>query len=396
MPEVLALASGQAPTDPRALDEELAMIRMLMGRGDIPGAHALCRRVLDENPRSGAVMVAMGDIASADAAWAEAVSWYERALEVEFSPDLMQRLAEARNRAARGATVAPSEPRTPSGESQPTPVVGPAVGGGTQSRQKARDRQTLGIVIAAFLVVTLAAALLVRSATNNGSRGSSVPRPRASTSAPPVTPSVPAPQPAAQGGAYVAAPAGAGAAQTPPPVSHTGRQPTPAPPSAPPAVITTSREHQLLNRMRMEKWSDGTRVPGTASMASDPYAGQAIVTLHAPRTADVWSFEADILTAAYRVAASALRNDPDLQTVVVRCIGRALTEDGQDEDVAVFRAAVPRARISDWLNRNELPSFEQMNQQIFEGVWWDKEAEARVLERFAQRGAARAEDEEEM
>jgi hypothetical protein len=383
-------SAGQRP-----LDDELAMIAMMTGRGDLAAARALCHRLLEDAPHEARLLAAMGDISVADGAWVDAVDWYERALEADFDPTVMQRLAGARSRSLHPGAAPSTASATPAAPVAPSTraPAGPAVAGGSQARGQARDRQIIGIVIAVVVIMSLTTVFLVRSANRRPERPRSATTPQAAVpaAAQPSRAAAPQPSGAPATPAVPAATPADGAA----PVRHTGQAPRPAEAPLPPAVITTSREHQLLRRMHMEKWGEGTRVSGTASMASDPYTGQSIITIHAPRTAEVWQFEADILTATYRIALSALRNDQDLQTVVVRCVGTVAGEDGQEEEVPVFRAAVPRARVVEWLQRSDMPSFEQMNQGIFEGVWWDKNAEARCLDRQSRRPAPRADEEDD-
>ena len=119
-------------------------------------------------------------------------------------------------------------------------------------------------------------------------------------------------------------------------------------------------------------------------MALDDYAGLGILTLAAPLTPDMAQLEAGLLLSSYYAALGAMRTDTGLNALVVRCIARIPDASGQEEEVMIFRAAVARDAVQKWAKSKKVPTPQQIQNEILQGIWWDHRALTRYLEALAR------------
>lgn len=367
--------------------DELANVKIMSERGEHARARALCQALVRDNPHNADVHAAMGEVCAADGSWAEAVKWYESALQLDFDPMVMERLAAARGQSIRAGTGGAAGP------SVSVPRMAPAT---PEAEEAGWTRQHIvGVVVAGVVLLSVLAYLVIRSlghptevAETRGPAPTEAAPPGGFLGGAPPTASAPTGTVATTAAAPAATPPVAkytGAPPVPPGSEPTGQEQTWTTPS--PAEIYSRAEQHVLAQMVVEKWREGTSVLPQASVALDDYAGTGIITIRAPLTDDISRFEFDVLAAAYRAAVAAMRADPSLREVVVRCLVRMRSDEGGEENLVVFRARATRESLGHLAGGTEQPTVESLRGGVFASIWWDKETLQKYLQGRAERAA---------
>ena len=378
-----------APGD-RRLADELANIRMMADRGNFEQARNLCRTLLGDSPDDPDLHAAMGDVFGTEGRWADAIKWYELALELDFDPTVMERLAAARGHSIRNGTAAAAGPQV-AVPRRPQPV---------EQGDAGRRRQAVALVALGVILLSAIGFLIFRPGkASPGDEGGASGGPTARAGAAPTTvggyglsnPATPtAPGQTLAGTGLSAPPAGEAseARYTGHPPVSSGAAPAPAGGSddVPVAELYSRIEQHVLGRMKLDKWREGTGVSPSVSLALDDLAGIGILTIRAPRTGDADRLEQEVLLSAFRAAVSAMRADNSLRELTVRCVVRIPGEAGADDNTVIFRTRATRDSLGRWLGVSQLPTAEQIRQGVLGEIWWDRDA---LLHYLQARGGAR-------
>jgi hypothetical protein len=369
--------------------DELANAQMLSDRGSFGEARQTCQLLLRDYPSSADAHAAMGDTYATEGRWSDAIKWYELALELDFDPGVMEKLASARGHAIRSGSGAVAGPQVAVPRRE-APVV--------EDDDRGRKRQLVGLVALGVILVTVIAFLVFRP--GQGQPETDQPGPERASAQPssssplaaqglrggPAMAGAAAAQPASgtPGSGAAAPPAGetAGTRYTgqPPVSSGPAKRPRPDQTEVPIAELYSGIEQHVLGQMQLSKWREGTSMSNNVSLALDDLTGSGIMTVRAPRTTDPDRLERDVLTSAYRASAAALRADSSLREMVVRCVVRLPNEQGEDENYVVFRCKATRESLGQWIAGDPMPTIERLRSGLLGQVWWDRETLKRYIE----------------
>lgn len=378
-----------------SLESRVAEARSALAGGDPGRAVHLCADLIAAYPESGEALALMGDAYAVQHDWNLAIEYYEQALDRSFNPDVMERLA-----AARRASIRVSSPDTAAPSMRVTAPGRPAGG----VRAKASPYLVAAVVIGVLLIPLLAAALL-RTTSDSGDDEMAGDTPASARQAlpagdaagsetyidQPVRPAAPEPAPgpaAASGGSQAigtaaarpqtAAPSQQTAPQVPSYPRQTGRQ------RGGERAVASAREKKIMGQLELHRAGAGQSAARATALALDDYSGTGILTIAIPPTVDMNRLQSDVLLAAFSAAAGTARTDRGVKALIVRCLSRLPDEQGQLDDVMVFRAAVTADAVRPWVEQNRTPSIQQIANEIFRDVWWDQQALARYIARVAE------------
>lgn len=354
-----------------SVESQIIGIRALIQRGDLASAHALTQHLIAEFPNRTDLSVLMADIQVASGNTAEAIRWYENALELDFDPGLMERLAALRS----GMSQNPPLEEPPTG---PVPLIT------STPRHRPERQQAIALVVLGVLVLSLSIILIWSAVT--GSRINKRVKPAEKSATLPQTEQIPT-LPAVVTNGTTALNSPMAPQILPEPLSQYTGQPLPPnqPPAIPqatakPRVPTTATETRVLKQMKLEKVTEGTSSSSEASYASDSWTGGGLLTLSAPRVATFAQLEIEVLTLVYRTALAAMRSDTQLQNLVIRVVAQDYETGAEGEDAILFRATCTRASVANWLNQDEKPTWEQLKNSFITSFWWDEAATSRFLQ----------------
>lgn len=373
------MTNSRGSSEDGRFQDSIAEVQMLAQRGQHQEASELCQALIRERPDSGPAHAAMGDVCAAEGRWNDAVDWYEQALNLSFDPAVMEKLAAARSRALRSGAP----------EAQPGPAPAPAR---AAEGERGVSPQVVGLVVIGVLLITLLAFFLSRGLSRPSETTTVEPsrvEARPVAPGPPPAP-VPTPGPSAEYPPAVVSSA-------PTPLPQTTRQqpaatPTPRRPPrqarlTPTTEAVSSREQRVLDQVHFVRLEAAGSARLPAAMALDDYSGVGILTFRIPLPDNLAGLEQEITIAAFRAALAAMRADAALNTLVVRYIARTPGELEDEEDAVIFRATALRDRLQPWMDRTDIPDFQQLRTNVLTDVWLNQAA----LERHAQsRNAARS------
>ncbi len=384
---------GGSPEN-QSLEIALAEARALVDQQDYDGALAMCHRLIEEYPESGDARSIMGDAYAGDAQWNEAVSWYERALDLNFDPSVMERLATARGNAIRAGTASSAAPQI----ALPRPRA-------PEPERSTAPQFVVGAVVAGVLLIPILAFILIRAvnapdadesppATQRGEEFAEdiYPEPQAGGATPQAPASPQAPATGSSAGGYAGTGGSALTPSTTPqptaPLTGAADRPRTTTPqggrstrgTAQRGVAVSTRDQHIMGRLQLHRVGAGRSGVRATALALDDFSGAGILTISAPATTNLSRLENDLLLAAFYAGASAMRTDTGVNALIVRCITAIPNARGQMEDLVIFRTDISRAKLAPWLKSGRMPTMQQIQGEILQNIWWDKQALARYLQ----------------
>jgi len=345
--------------------DEIAEVNLLAEQGRYSRAIALCQRLLNQHPTSAPLYEAMGDILRRRSDWQGAASSYETSLELSSDDEVLAKLADARRRIAEAGGL-----RTP------LPVEE------AEERPRLSQRMKLALLGAATVFVVLVVVVLVR-AGRPGPGPQVTPvgaelRPGTARTAP-AQPGAVSPErqqiavrtaPGSYGSSHGAewlAPKNSGAV--------TPSAPAPQPPTTPIRITTeirapqSDRDFYIARAVSSLSWPDGESMSGKAFAMFDPATGYAMITFETPDDIERQGLFTTVVRQAYAAAQAAIKQEPGLQSMTIRCLTKYSAQDKTVTDVA-FRGNTSRLTLEAW-GRRTPPTTQELWGQVFASSWWN-------------------------
>lgn len=344
-----------------ALAEDLKRIDGLIAAGEHTAATSACQESLQRHPTSATLHEKMGDTLSARQLWDDAAEWYDLARQLHATPELEEKIADARRRArqARQGGVE-EEPRRAS------PVV-----------------LLVGLGLAAVLTVVLAVVLVsgwlrARSAEAPTSAeqivGEFTPSAGNAAAAAGGMPRSVRGSPAAPGGGRATAPAAREI-----PGGHWGavppaeRAPMRDPESTRIEALrdpVTDHDRLVINAVSSLTWGDDRPLTGRVDAMVDEFQGYAVIRVTVPPTASASSLSSQIVTMAYRVGLTAVRADEAISAVTVQMVRARSSEGGAVMEI-IWRGNASRRNLEQFGGSAE--DVEGLLTQVFAAVRWSSD-----------------------
>ncbi|MCD6360262.1 MAG: hypothetical protein J7M38_05295 [Armatimonadetes bacterium] len=350
------------------VDDKLVRIDELMAVGDYTEALAACHELLHQQPTSAVLHEKMGDILFARELWDDAAEWYELARQLQNTPEIEDKLAEARRR-DRAARMGDMEPEKRS--TRPSPAM-----------------LTL-LAIAAIVTVTVVVILVTGWLRSRS--------PQATTQSPtPVGAGEFSPAPAATnlstGGlprsirSSPAAPRGGGA-QAGAHENPSGHWSAGLPPQRAPRRDTTAtriesltepvtdHDRLVIDAVGSLTWGDDRPLSGRVAALVDEYQGYAVVRVTVPPTVPASNLAEQLVMMAYRVALTAVRADEAINAITVQMV-RARSGSGGATMEIIWRGNASRRNLEEHVDLANDPG--ALLTQVFATVRWSAELRSSV------------------
>ncbi len=353
------MANTNLPDD--TLEEDITEIELLCEQRQYERARSLAQQLLRAYPSSARVHEAMGDVAAGRRNHAEAIQWYELALQLGFHQRVMDSLEEQRRLLQESRRPVPDAEEAEEG----------AVTG--------RHYKLIAAIAGAAVLLILALFLIFagRGSKPSGTEGAPS-RPRAVSSREAVRSQPEAPTGAAPSSrAERAAPSGPTRRPSAeyPPSGTAAQQPTQQ--GLPPVYVTreigaplSDQDRLLLKALASLNWPDGTSLSGDINAMVDPFTGYTFITLMLPQSLKQSAQFSTTLVVSYQVAVAAMKRDTSLRSLTVRVIAPVSTKDTQTV-LTIFRGNTNRTALERYLEMEKIPSTEEIWNQVFATTWWN-------------------------
>lgn len=353
-PECGAPANGLRPNGtPHALEAEvgvlLAQANLSRLRRQFEVATTQCVEVLRRYPNNAAAHSLLGDICRDQGADADALGWYNFALQLDpTSAADRRKMAEVEAR-LRASTLEYGTPQ---------PRWRQLLGGG---RFRLPLGLVLGVAIGCLVLATLAFLTVERDSTRAGMLGGpgmprALPTPLPSTQ--------PSPAPAPSPPAVAPTPSSSPAPEQPVVYTPGGEPPRLTPP---PDLNHSDREQRLLKALRASAAAEEQKV-AVDEVVVDPRDGSAIVCITAQDVLGGPDARAPVLQKSLRVAELALAHGDKLARVTVRCCAPLVDADGVQREQLVFVGDVAAQALSQAVGHDL--TFDQAVRLFDPAPWW--------------------------
>ncbi len=364
IPKVSQLAETTPPEE--ALEEELTEVELLCEQRNYSRAQTIAQRLLRAHPTSARVHEVMADVAAARGGHAEAVQWYELALQLGFDQRVMDKVSEQRRLLEQSQREA-SETEDMSEEGEP------------QRHYKLIAAIAGGVILLAFVVFLIF--VIKGNQPSEIEAGPSRPRAVATRSTRDGQASrQPAPSEAA-------APPSRATASAPARRSGGRHSPISAPQqpqrqNLPPVHLTreigaplTDQDRRLLKAIGSLTWPGGRNLSGDVNAMVDPFTGYAFITIELPASLKQSVQFATAINMSYRVAVAAMRQNTSIRSLTVRVIVPVTTGDTETV-LTVFRGNADRATLDRYLDTDAMPSTRDIWRKVFATTWWNPSVSA--------------------
>ncbi len=343
-----------------ALEEELTEIELLCEQRNYSRAQTIAQQLLRAHPTSARVHEAMGDVAAGRGDHAEAVQWYELALQLGFNQRVMDKVSEQRRRLEQSQPSPEAEDVTEEMWPQPHYKLIAAIAG--------------GVVLLAFV------AFLIFAIKGNKPSGTETgpARPRAvATRSTRDGQATRQPEPAASAAQPSRATASAPARRSYGRHSPISAPPQPQQQNLPPVHLTreigaplTDQDRRLLKAVGSLTWPGGTNLSGDVNAMVDPFTAYAFITIKLPPSLKASVQFATAINMSYRVAVAAMRQDTSIRSLTVRVIVPVTTGDTETV-LTVFRGNTNRTTLERYLDTDAMPSTKDIWHEVFATTWWN-------------------------
>jgi|GEM_PF-4350084 len=349
-----------AETNPseEALEEELAEIELLCEQRNYNRAQTIAQQLLRAHPTSARVHEVMGDVAAAREHHAEAVQWYELALQLGFHQRVMDKVSEQRRRLEQSQQPEAADVTAEMAQ-QPHYRLIAAIAG--------------GLVLLAFVLFLVFA--IKGSRPSEGETGPARPRAvadrttRTSTS-----------QPSSETEPTTERPSPAASTRTRQPQTRHSPVTAPQQPqqqNLPPVHLTreigaplTDQDRKLLKAIGSLTWPGGSSLSGNVNAMVDPFTSYAFITIELPASLQSSAQFTTGLSISYQVAVTAMKQDTSLLSLTVRVIAPVTVGDSETV-LTVFRGNTNRTTLDRYLQSEVVPGAKEIWGEVFATTWWN-------------------------
>ncbi|MFP3902602.1 MAG: tetratricopeptide repeat protein [Armatimonadota bacterium] len=334
------------------LEEDLEEIDFLCRQRDYAAARQIARRLGENHPTNARVREAMGDICAAEGDHVDAVEWYERALELEPTEEIREKLLQARRRTGQGGT----RPRT-------------------GARDEASRRHRTIALIAGGIVVVLVLALIV--IVTGGGEQEAASTPTATHRTQPISPrgSTPPSRPGIS--SDYASPRTSSQQSQRSPTRRAASESAQRNYKLPPVILTeevnaplTQQDRKLLAALASLNWPGGHNLSGHVNVMTDPFNGYSFITVSVPKAAGDGQMFTKVVGMAFRLAKTAAENDSSLRYFTIRII-IPIEIERQEQVMTIFRGNVSRNTLDRYTGRGRQPETREIWNTIFADCWWN-------------------------